>query len=143
MKYDIRDAADSDINYLKEVKANTVFSYATNLTDSEKERINSYIDRQILLEIKNYKIIMSNDKIIGCYLVTKKDNDILIDEIFIEESYRDKGIGTNIINAILKDYNIVYLWVYKENVKAISLYKKLGFEVVEETQTRYYMIHTN
>ena len=72
MKYDLRDATDSDINYLKEVKANTVFSYATNLTNSEKERINSYIDRQILLEIKNYKIIMSNDKIIGCYLVTKK-----------------------------------------------------------------------
>ena len=35
------------------------------------------------------------------------------------------------------------IWVYKENIKAISLYKKLGFEVVEETQTRYYMIHTN
>lgn len=102
MKYDIRTAADSDINYLKEVKANTIFSYATNLTSFEKDKINSYIDRQILLEVKNYKIIMSNDKIIGCYLVTKKDNDILIDEIFIEESYRDKGIGTNIINVVLK-----------------------------------------
>lgn len=143
MKYDIRTAADSDINYLKEVKANTIFSYVTNLTSFEKDKINNYINRQILLEIKNYKIIMSNDKIIGCYLVTKKDNDILIDEIFIEESYRDKGIGTNIINAILKEHDIVYLWVYKENIKAISLYKKLGFEVVEETQTRYYMIHTN
>lgn len=143
MKYDIRTAADSAINYLKEVKANTIFSYVTNLTSFEKDKINNYINRQILLEIKNYKIIMSNDKIIGCYLVTKKDNDILIDEIFIEESYRDKGIGTNIINAILKEHDIVYLWVYKENIKAISLYKKLGFEVVEETQTRYYMIHTN
>ena len=143
MKYDIRDAADSDINYLKELKANIMFSYATNLTSSEKNKINSYIDRQILLEVKNYKIIMSSDKRIGCYLVTKKDNDILIDEIFIEEPYRDKGIGTNIINAILKEHDIVYLWVYKENIKAISLYKKLGFEVVEETQTRYYMIHTN
>lgn len=143
MKYDLRNANNSDINYLKGVKANTIFSYATNLTSFEKDKINSYIDRQILLEVKNYKIIMSNDKIIGCYLVTKKDNDILIDEIFIEESYRGKGIGTNIINAILKEHNIVYLWVYKENVKAISLYKKLGFEVVEETQTRYYMIHTN
>lgn len=143
MKYDIRTAADSDINYLKEVKANTIFSYATNLTSFEKNKINNYIDRQILLEVKNYKIIMSNDKIIGCYLVTKKVNDILIDEIFIEESYRDKGIGTNIINVVLKKYNIVHLWVYKENVKAISLYKKLGFEVVEETQTRYYMRRTN
>lgn len=143
MKYDLRNTNNSDINYLKEVKANTIFSYATNLTGPEKDKINNYIDRQILLEIENYKIIMSNNKIIGCYLVTKKDNDILIDEIFIEESYRNGKIGTNIINTILKEHDIVYLWVYKENVKAISLYKKLGFEVVEETQTRYYMRHIN
>jgi hypothetical protein len=38
MKYDLRNANNSDINYLKEVKANTVFSYTTNLTSSEKKQ---------------------------------------------------------------------------------------------------------
>ena len=98
-------------------------------------------DFQALLNNEGLATISSWVTRIIIYLA--KDNDILIDEIFIEESYRDKGIGTNIINAILKEHDIVYLWVYKENIKAISLYKKLGFEVVEETQTRYYMIHTN
>ena len=37
------------------------------------------------------------------------------------------------------DNDIIYLWVYKENVQAISLYKKLGFNVIEETESRYYM----
>ena len=31
------------------------------------------------------------------------------------------------------------MWVYKENKKAISLYKKLGFCAIEETESRYYM----
>ena len=31
----------------------------------------------------------------------------------------------------------------KENIKAISLYKSLGFKIKEETETRYYMEYSN
>ena len=53
--------------------------------------------------------------------------------------YFVKGIGTEIIRDILSNNDIVYLWVYKKNDKAISLYRKLGFNVIEETESRYYM----
>ena len=33
----------------------------------------------------------------------------------------------------------IYLWVYKENIKAVSLYKRLGFKIIDETESRYYM----
>ena len=33
----------------------------------------------------------------------------------------------------------IFLWVYKENSKAINLYKKLGFTIKQETRSRYYM----
>ena len=69
----------------------------------------------------------------------KKDDGVLLDEIFLDENYRNKGIGSSIISKIFKTNNIVYLWVYKDNIKAINLYKKLGFNLVEETETRYYM----
>lgn len=45
----------------------------------------------------------------------------------------------NASNEILKKNNIVYLWVYKDNINAIRLYKKAGFNIIEETNTRYYM----
>lgn len=48
-------------------------------------------------------------------------------------------IGTNIITNIIEKHPIVYLWVYKNNIRAISLYERLGFKVIEETKTRYYM----
>lgn len=62
-----------------------------------------------------------------------------MDEIYLEEQYRSKGIGTNIIKQVLNENKIVYLWVYKDNVKAIKLYENLGFIVEEETETRYFM----
>ena len=63
----------------------------------------------------------------------------MLDEIYIEKDYRNKKIGTNIIKDILKNNDTVYLWVYKDNKKAISLYKRMRFNICRSTDTRYYM----
>lgn len=63
----------------------------------------------------------------------------MLDEIFLETDFRNKGIGSDIINRILELNDIVYLWVYKDNINAIRLYKKFGFNIIYETDTRYYM----
>ena len=38
-----------------------------------------------------------------------------------------------------KSNSNVYLWVYKDNIKAFNLYNKIGFNIKEETDSRYYM----
>ena len=139
MKYSLVDASIDDIDYLKQAKSNIIYTYANNLTEEEKNEINNYIDTSIPKELKEYKIILFNNKIIGCLLIKKQDNGVLLDEIYLEESYRSLGIGTEIIKNILDINNIVYLWVYKENKKAVSLYKRLSFIIIDETESRYYM----
>ena len=139
MKYSLVDASIDDIDYLKQAKSNTIYTYANNLTEEEKNEINNYIDTSIPKELKEYKIILFNNKTIGCLLIKKQDNGVLLDEIYLEESYRSLGIGTEIIKNILDINNIVYLWVYKENKKAVSLYKRLSFIIIDETESRYYM----
>lgn len=139
MKYSLVDASIDDIDYLKQAKSNIIYTYANNLPEEEKNEINNYIDTSIPKELKEYKIILFNNKTIGCLLIKKQDNGVLLDEIYLEESYRSLGIGTEIIKNILDINNIVYLWVYKENKKAVSLYKRLNFIIVDETESRYYM----
>ena len=139
MKYSLVDASIDYINYLKQAKSNIIYTYANNLTEEEKIKINNYIDTSIPKELKEYKIILFNNKAIGCLLIKKQNNGVLLDEIYLEESYRSLGIGTEIIKKILDINNIVYLWVYKENKKAVSLYKRLNFIIVDETESRYYM----
>lgn len=138
--YKLINASINDIERIKNYKLKTIFAYANNLNSEEKERINNYVNENIPNEIDNYKNIVLNNNIVGSILLTKKDGAILLDEIFIEEQYRNRGIGTNIIKNIIANIDSnIYLWVYKDNIKAIKLYSKLGFNIKEKTDSRYYM----
>lgn len=139
MDFMLENAGKNDIELLIEYKLNTIFEYANNLSDDEIIKINDYVKDSIFRQFDNYKIIKINNIIIGAFLVYKHLDGILLDEIFISESYRNKGIGTKIINNILKENKVVYLYVYKDNVMAYNLYKRLGFSVDSETQSRYFM----
>ena len=139
MEYKLSKSTDEDINRLIEYKKRTIYEYAKGLSDEEINRINNYVNGEVPKLINDYFNIVINNKIVGCLLLTNKDDGKLLDEIYLEEEYRNKGIGTDIIKNILNNNDIVYLWVYKENEGAVSLYKKLGFIIIEETESRYYM----
>ena len=139
MNYKLMKANIDDVSILIDYKLKNIFDYAENLSLEEIKQINNYVKSNVPKEIDDYRVICINDKKIGCLLVVNKDDGVLLDEIYLEEKYRNKGIGTSIIKKILSSYNIVYLWVYKLNTRAISLYKKLGFKIIDETETRYYM----
>ena len=138
--FKIETATINDLERIKYYKLKTIVEYAKSLSEEEMTKIDNYICESVPTLIKEYKNIIYNKKIIGSILIRKIDDGLLLDEIFIEKEYRNKGIGSSIIkNYVLdNDYNI-YLWVYKDNIKAFNLYKKSGFKIKEETDSRYYM----
>ena len=139
MNYKLVKSSINDIDILIKYKKETIFEYANNLSNEEIDRINNYVTNNIPDYLDNYNNIVINNKIIGCLLITNIDDGILLDEIYLEEEYRNKGIGTSIIKNIIDNNSNIYLWVYKLNKQAINLYKKLGFIIIDETDTRYYM----
>ena len=143
MQYKIIRSSTKDIALLKEYKKRTIYEYAKGLSTNEIASINNYVDREVHSLINNYYNIIVNNKIIGCLMLTDYGAGKLLGELYIEEVYRNQKIGTSIIENIINDNNHVYLWVYKENIKALSLYKRLGFKIKEETETRYYMEYSN
>ncbi len=139
-KYKLENASIKDIERIKKYKLNTIFEFAKDLDKEEVERINNYVNEIVPKQILKYKNIILNNIVVGSFLLTKNEPGLLLDEIFIEEQYRNKGLGASIIKDIIsKTNNNLYLWVYKDNIKAISLYNKLGFNIKEETGSRYYM----
>lgn len=139
MKYKLEKSTNIDIERLTKYKKIAVFDYAKDLSDEEVKKITKYIEDDIPVLVNYYQNIIIDNKKVGCLLFYNKDDGVYLDEIYLEEEYRNKGIGTDIIKNILKENNIVYLWVYKDNIKAVKLYKMLGFKVIEETDSRYYM----
>ena len=139
-KYELENASIKDIERIKKYKLNTIFEYAKDLNKEAVEKINNYVNKTISNQIFEYKNIVLNNIIVGSFLITKNENGLLLDEIFIEEQYRNKGIGTSIIKDVVSKSNSnVCLWVYKDNIKAVNLYNKIGFNIKEETDIRYYM----
>ena len=139
MNYKLVKSSNDDIDKLIDYKKKTIFEYANDLPNNEINKINNYVNNNVPKSLDNYLNIVVDDKIVGCLLLTEKNDGILLDEIYLEEDYRNKGIGTDIIKNVISNNDIIYLWVYKENLIAVSLYKKLGFKVVEATESRYYM----
>lgn len=71
------------------------------------------------------------------------DNETPSLAISLYEEYRGKGIGTKLMEEILKvlkekGYKAVSLAVWKENY-AVNLYKKVGFEIIAENESEFIM----
>ena len=133
------------IRVLDEERASTCDILLTKLIQDERQYDNS-IDKDFV--VNNYfKNIINNennillcyeeDNIIKGYIYLKPVNNdsqncYLIDGLYVDNEYRNKGIATKLIeNAlnVIKETNVavVDINVMANNSVAISLYKRFGF----------------
>ena len=139
MKYELKQTSNEDENILIYYKLRSILDFALDIEEDERVRINNYVRNTIPLQIKDYKIICVDNKKIGCLLVLNYEDGVMLDEIYIEKDFRNRGIATDIIKSLIQKNKIVYLWAYKLNEPAVSLYRKLGFQIIEENENRYFM----
>lgn len=137
--YKLVKASKKDIPRLIRYKKDIIYMYSKDLVEDERNKIDEYVITSVNEMFKDYYNIIIDDKIIGSILLKDMPQGKLLDEIYLEKDFRNTGIGTDIIRKMLKKNRNIYLWVYKENKKAISLYNRLGFIIVDETDSRYYM----
>lgn len=137
--YKLVKASKKDIPRLIKYKKDIIYMYSKDLVEDERNKIDEYAITSANEMFEDYYNIIIDDKIIGSILLKDMPQGKLIDEIYIEKEFRNNGIGTDIIRKMLENNRNIYLWVYKENKKAISLYNRLGFIIVDETDSRYYM----
>ncbi len=64
------------------------------------------------------------------------DNEIRA--LYVQPSYRSRGIGENMLDFILRAIaGTAVLFVAKSNVQAKKLYSRRGFEIVDEFEVQY------
>ena len=81
------------------------------------------------------------------YIFAKKINDkYLIEGLYIDINFRNKGIATKLIKEIIReiylfgDYEI-FINALKKNKVAVNLYKNNGFIVEQEDELKFYMCY--
>ena len=93
--------------------------------------------------VPEHQIVLLDGTPIGCLLVERKHDTVILSRIWIAPSAQGRGVGTQLIRRICdgadRDGCPVKLRVLKVN-RAHRLYRRLGFEVLDETDTHFVML---
>lgn len=138
MVYKTVFAGQKDLERIITYKKNSIFEGAS-LSDEERQRIECFIAKKVPEQIDQYKIITKDGMPIGCMLICECGGGFLLDELYIEDEHRGQGIGSHLIKDALLVYRPLHLWVYESNVRAVSLYTRLGAQLVKKENGRLYM----
>lgn len=142
----LRIADKYDVDILVKALVLSDIDEIENIETSEIEECKKRIFQEIngdFLNSSTYIIELDLEKI-GRLRLQETDNELFIAGIQILPNYRNLGLGTKVLNLLIKQALITQkslrLEVQKNNEKAKSLYKHLGFVVELEQDDDYIMI---
>ena len=138
LKYEAADARDAE----------TLYAFNKELIDTyedtdkiEYDKVLLWVRKKIEKNINEYTRVTLDGKTVGYFYFHKADGENEIDDLYVLPEYRGRGIGTEIINKCIKESDSpIFLYVFVRNTGAVKLYRRMGFETVEEIRgTRYIM----
>ena len=91
-----------------------------------------------LLNTEFLNLVMVNDQIVGMargFSVTEYENCFFINTLFIDKSFRRKGLGKMLIQFMMEKHpgQKMMLHVSMANTEALLFYKSMGFKPVSQT----------
>lgn len=98
-----------------------------NTQQSQLDRLNRVKDKLLLA------VLSENDKEIACGLSVISNQYCGIFNVVTDKAMRNKGVGTRLLNGLLNQAIVngackTYIQVVADNLPAIKLYKKLGYQ---------------
>jgi len=139
-KATLEDAKDLDSLLTK------LINYERKFSSNVSENIEVKGFYKNILKRDNQAIFAASceEKVIGFIYIYEKildetfiNKEAFIDAFFVEEEYRNKGIGKSLINEAIawaKERNIKYIDidVMSENIKTINIYNNIGFNEIKK-----------
>jgi len=140
MEYKFRPASSDDYDFLRALHRNTMKDYVEKTwgwdEEDEEKRFKESFDPDKLSVV----VVEGSDA--GMIVVEDKGTELFLSKIQILPEYQGRGLGTIIVNDLIKKARQrmipVALQVLKVN-PAKKLYERLGFMQIGETETHYLM----
>ncbi|MDI6731957.1 MAG: ribosomal protein S18-alanine N-acetyltransferase [Candidatus Margulisbacteria bacterium] len=76
-----------------------------------------------------YLVVKDSGKVVGYIGIEKIAGEIHIINMAVDPACRGKGIGKQLLEAVLNNSDVFYLEVRTSNRAAIKLYQQYGFEI--------------
>ena len=143
MEYKLRKYKVSDYEFVYQVKKLCYQKYVEEYFGGWNEEVQRkmFADLMVKDAVRTY-IIMVEDKAVGFFSDGEENNDVYhTNNLCLIPEYRGMGIGRDILNKVFEKHKNkdILLKVFKSN-PAQNLYKRMGFETYEETNSHYLMV---
>ena len=145
MNITYQKARHEDIEPIYQLSKQLILNYE-ELETIDFEKVMNWVRKKIETSIDEYTVVYANDCKAGYYHFCQNDErQYEIDDLYIFPEFQNQGIGTEIVKKCCASVNEpIILYVFIKNKNAISLYKRLGFTVVETIHnSRYIMKNDN
>lgn len=128
--FELIDRPSKLINNLIEIWEDSIKATHLFLSSSEIKSIKKYVP-QALLEVDHLLIIKDKKQKIIAFAGV--DNQRL-EMLFIKNSERGKGYGKQLLNHVIKKYQINELTVNEQNPQVVAFYKNMEFNTYKRTE---------
>lgn len=141
--FTIRPAHESDIEFLFQLLKAALGPYIAE-TWGEFDDVYQRTRFDGVTRVEDHKIVEISGESIGCICALEREHELRIVRVFILPEYQGQGIGTRIVEDLLSSARQrgvpTRLRVLKVN-PARRLYERLGFDIIDETDTHYEMAY--
>jgi len=113
-----------------------------DLSSINYEKVLAWCRGQIEKHIDRYTCVLADGKKAGWYNFSPSDDGRMeLDNFFVLPAYRNRGIGTAVLNRCFAETDKpIFLYAFIKNTRAMALYSRMGFRVIEyEGTTRCIM----
>lgn len=141
MNYNLRAALESDLLPMMRIAHEGLKPYLEALGDRwDREHHEAEFKKHFQAE--EISIILIDNQEVGYFKLTKSSDSSFLEGIYIQSQSRNQGIGSKVILDLAKRCSEMgsplQLTVLKTN-PAKSLYERLGFSVIDETDRNFLM----
>lgn len=122
----IRKSTNNDLEKIMQIWLDTNISVHNYILQEYWTSNEKYV-KEAIQEAEVY-VYEENKEIKGFIGINKGH----IEGIFVEEKYRNQGIGKELLSYCKNKYDKLTLEVYKKNTKAINFYEREQFKPIKE-----------
>lgn len=127
----IRHAKEEDLARIAEIE---IFNYRLNFYPIFKNDWFYFDELQVPKQMEKYKTSMDSiwvydDGVVKGFIQAE---DKEIKKLFVEPVLQGYSIGAELLEFLIAEQDVKFLWALEKNIKAIAFYERHGFRVTDE-----------
>ena len=140
MQLEFKNANINDIDTIYNLNKQLIDMYE-DVESIEYEKVLAWVKRKITKYINEYTCVVLNNQTVGYYHFHQDEARMEIDDLYVLPEYQNKGIGSKILEKCCLETRLpIYLYVFSKNVRAIALYERFGFKIIENINNSRYIM---